>query len=116
MPPAPTPEFVTYALAQMDAAGEITCRAMFGGHTVYCGGKVVGLICDDQLFVKPTDAGRAYLGEGAAMAPAYPGAKPSFLIGAEIEDAEWLAELIRRTEAELPRPKPKPRKKRAGTP
>jgi TfoX/Sxy family transcriptional regulator of competence genes len=68
---------------------------------------VVALICDDQLFVKPTKVGKAYIGE-AAEAPPYAGAKPSYLISEDKwDDAEWLAELIRLTAAELPLPKPK---------
>ena len=44
--------------------------------------------------------------------PAYPGAKPSFLIEAKIEDSDWLSELIRITEKELPKPKPKKKPKK----
>lgn len=43
--------------------------------------------------------------------PAYPGAKPTFLIGAQIDDSEWLSELVMITAAELPAPKPKKKKK-----
>lgn len=84
---------------------------MFGGITLYSNGKVVGLICDNQLFIKPTEAGRAFIGD-PVKAPAYPGAKLSFLIQEQIEDSEWLTELIALTEKELPKPKPKKKKKR----
>ncbi len=83
---------------------------MFGGCTLYSKDKVVALICDDQLFVKPTEAGRAFIGD-VVEAPPYPGAKLSFLIEDKIEDGEWLTELITLTEAELPSPKPKKKKK-----
>ena len=43
-------------------------------------------------------------------APAYPGARLSFLIEDKLEDREWLSQLIRITEKELPEPKPKKRK------
>jgi len=43
---------------------------------------------------------------------AYPGAKPSFLIEEKIEDSDWLSELIRITEKELPKPKPKKKRKK----
>ena len=84
-------------------------RMMFGGCTLYSKGKVVGLICDDRLFIKPTDAGRAVIGE-PVMAPAYEGAKDSFLIEDRLEDREWLTELVSATEQALP--KPRPRRKR----
>ena len=99
-------KFVEYVIEQMEQAGNITYRQMFGGHTLYCGGKVVALICNNKLFVKPTTAGREFIGK-VKLSPAYPGAKPSFLIEAKIEDAEWLSELIKITEKELPKPKTK---------
>jgi hypothetical protein len=46
-------------------------------------------------------------------APPYPGAKPSLLIGDQIEDAPWLSELVRITVRELPAPKPKKRGKKS---
>ncbi|MFM6931172.1 MAG: TfoX/Sxy family protein [Novosphingobium sp.] len=98
---------VDFILGQMAAAGSISARPMFGEYGVYCDGKIVALICDDQLFVKPTKAGRAFIGT-PEEAPPYEGAKPSFLISADgLEDAEWLAELIRVSAEELPMPKPK---------
>ena len=105
-------DFVEFVVDQMRDAGAITCRAMFGGHTVYCEGKVVALICDNQLFVKPTNAGKMLIGD-VIEAPPYPGARQFFLIEEQLEDKEWLGQLIRLTETELPRPKPrpKPRKK-----
>jgi hypothetical protein len=45
-------------------------------------------------------------------APPYEGAKNSFLIEDEIEDAEWLTELFVLTERELPAPKPKTKRKK----
>ncbi len=51
-------EFVRYAAEQMCAAGEITYKKMFGEYGIYCNGKIVGLICENQLFIKITEAGR----------------------------------------------------------
>lgn len=99
-------DFVEYVVDQMEDAGVITYKKMFGEYAVYCRGKVVALVCDNQLFVKPTEAGRAFIGD-VVEAPPYPGAKPSFLIGEGMEDSDWLARLIRLTEKELPAPKPK---------
>jgi len=104
-------EFVKFVSDQVDESCEVTYRMMFGEYALYSKGKVVALICDDQLFVKPTDAGRSYIGE-VVEAPPYPGAKNSFLIGDEIEDGDWLTQLITLTEAALPAPKPKKKKKR----
>jgi len=105
------PDFIQYVCDQIDEACEISFKHMFGGTTLYSKGKVVALICDNQLFVKPTDAGRAYIGE-VTEAPAYEGSKNFFLIADEIDDAEWLTGLIRQTESVLPRPKPRKKKKK----
>jgi len=102
--------FVEYACEQMNAAGAITFRKMFGEYAIYCEGKVVALVCDNRLFVKPTAAGRE-LACHLADAPPYPGAKNYLLVGEEIEDREWLSNLIRATERELPAPKERRRKR-----
>ena len=102
--------FVDYVTDQVDDSCKLTHRMMFGGCTLYLDGKVVALICDDQLFVKPTAAGREFIGN-VVEAPAYPGAKNSFLIEDQIEDGEWLTNLLTVTAAELPLPKPRKKKK-----
>jgi TfoX/Sxy family transcriptional regulator of competence genes len=104
-------EFVEFAVDQLKGAGDITYRKMFGEDALYCKGKVVALICDNQFFVKTTEAGRAFIGD-VVEAPPYPGAKPSFLIGEQIEDKDWISNLVLLTEKELPQPKPKKKRKK----
>jgi TfoX/Sxy family transcriptional regulator of competence genes len=104
-------EFVQYVVDQIDASADMRSRAMFGGYTLYSHDKVVALICDTQLFIKPTEAGRSFIGK-VVEAPPYPGAKNFLLIGDRIDDAEWLTRLIAVTEAELPKPKPRKKKKK----
>src|SRR5512138_2546087 len=96
--------FVEFIVDQLRDAGTVRYRKMFGKYALYCEEKVVALICDNQLFVKPTAGGKAYIGD-AVEAPAYPGAKMSYLIEEKYEDAEWLSGLIRITQMELPAPK-----------
>ena len=104
-------QFVDFVLDQIENAGEISARKMFGEYGIYSDGKMFGLICDNKLFIKPTNAGRAFITE-VVEAPPYPGAKPSFLIEDQIEDREWLSELVRISVKELPKPKPKKKKKK----
>ena len=102
---------IAYLLDQLAGAGPVSARKMFGEYALYCDGRVVALVCDDDLYLKPTAAGRARLG-AVEEAPPYPGAKPCFLIpGDRWDDGDWLSELFRRSAAELPLPKPKPKKK-----
>ncbi|ACV25615.1 TfoX/Sxy family protein [Kangiella koreensis] len=102
-------EFVEFVVEQIADECETTFRKMFGEYALYSKGKVVALICDNQLFIKPTVAGKEFIGD-YVEAPAYPGAKPSLLIEDQIEESEWLTQLIRITERELPTPKPKKKK------
>ncbi len=98
---------VDYILEQSAGAGEMTAKKMFGEYGIYCDGKVMAFMANDMLFIKPTEAGRAYLGE-VTEAEAYPGSKMYFLIdGDRWDDAEWMAGLVRATADELPAPKPK---------
>ncbi len=103
--------FVEFVVEQMGDAGPISYRKMFGEYGIYCNGKIVALVCDNRLFVKPTEAGRRFIGD-VVEAPAYPGARPSFLIEEQIEDREWLSHLISISAKELPEPKKKKKKRR----
>ena len=100
-----------YIVEQLAGTG-VTARKMFGEFGLFHEGKMVALICDDQLYVKPTGAGRAFLGDCPEGQP-YPRAKPHFQIpGERWEDSEWLTKLIELTAADLPPPKKKLRKAR----
>lgn len=104
-------KFVDFVIEQIENAGEITAKKMFGEYGIYSDGKIFGVICDNKLFIRPTKSGREFIGN-VIEAPAYPGAKPSFLIEDKIEDREWLSELVRISVKELPEPKPKRKKKK----
>ena len=98
---------VDFIVEQTAGAGRVSAKKMFGEYGLFCDGKMVAIIADDQLFVKPTAAGRDFLGTVEELPP-YPGAKVYFFIsGDEWDDSERLVELIRRTCAELPLPKKK---------
>ena len=98
---------VDFIVEQIAGAGTVSARSMFGEYGLYCDGKMVAIIGDEQLFLRPTSAGRAFATEAEDVSP-YPGAKPHLLIDAERwDDGEWMTELVRLTCAELPLPKPK---------
>jgi TfoX/Sxy family transcriptional regulator of competence genes len=103
-------EFVTFVCEQLRGAGEISSKRMFGEAAVYLNGKVVGLVCDNQLFLKATEPGRARIGS-PVEAPPFPGANNWFLM-TDLDDPEFLADLVRATAAALPAPTVKAKKKR----
>ena len=53
---------VAFIVERLAAAGDVSAKPMFGEYGVYCDGRMVALVCDDQLFVKPTPGGRAFAG------------------------------------------------------
>ena len=104
---------IAFLLDQLSGLGEASAKKMFREYCLYLSGKPVGLVCDDQLYLKPTKSGQAIL-ENVVEGSPYPGAKSHLLITPDQwEDGEWLCNLVRTTAKELPLPKPKRKKSRA---
>lgn len=106
-------DFVRFVCEQAGLDDRLTYRKMFGEYAVYLDGKVVALVCDNQLFVKPTVRGRALLREPDEQRP-FPEAKLYFRLSAELDDRELLQRVLVATAQEVPEPKLRvPRKKAA---
>jgi TfoX/Sxy family transcriptional regulator of competence genes len=102
---------VDFIVEQSSATQTVLAKKMFGEYGIFCGEKMVALVCDDALFVKPTPGGKAFVGDCAEGSP-YPGAKPCFIIsGEKWDDRDWLSQLIGITAFQLPAPKKKAPKK-----
>ena len=87
----------------------IRVRNMFGEYALYVGEKVVGLVCDDKLFIKITDASTALVRTHDLALP-YPGAKDQYRIDEnDWDDREYMTELLLATADSLPLPRPKKR-------
>lgn len=110
------PDFVQYVVDQCSGAGEVSVRKMFGDYGLYCLSdrdraddmvipKIVGLISDNALYIKPTEAGKQLL-RSEVMRPPYEGAKPYCYIE-EVDDHDYLSALVRATCDALPAPKSK---------
>ncbi len=94
-----------YILDQLISVDNVSVRKMFGEYALYCDGKVVGLVCDDTLYIKITEQGKIFTGKYYQEGSAYKGAKTSIVIDEGLEDREWLSELVRITAENLPLPK-----------
>ncbi|MBC3919332.1 TfoX/Sxy family protein [Undibacterium sp. CY18W] len=102
--------FVEFILDQLSACDDVIAKKMFGEYALYMSGKMFALICDDQLFIKPTTAGRELLGTTTEVPP-YPQARPWYLIDSDLlENRDDLAALARATAAALPMPVKKAKK------
>lgn len=100
---ASSKDFVQYIIDQCSKAGEIAVKKMMGDYCIYCNGILFGLICDSNLYVKVTDPGRKVLKE-VVLRPPYPGAKDYFYV-ADVDDSDYLVELVKVTLPALPVPK-----------
>ena len=103
---------VTHMLDCLSDQPGFSAKRMFGEYALYLNGKVVALICDDQLFVRPTP-GAIALATGAVLAPPYHTAKPHLLLTDLLDDPDALTSILRAVAAEVPAPKPKKPKKGA---
>ncbi len=102
---------VAYILDQLTPL-PVRARAMFGEYGLYCDEKIVALICDDTLFIKPTAISAEFFTE-ADLAPPYKGAKDYYAVPADrLDDHAWLQEVVSRSAELLPLPKPKTRRGR----
>ncbi len=97
-------EFVEYVAEQMQQAGSIRSKKMFGEYGLYCDGVFFAVICDDQLFVKITPQGEAAFPD-LPKAPPCSGARDYFLVE-DVDDRDQLTRLVRITcEALMLQPK-----------
>jgi DNA transformation protein len=77
-----SPGFEAFAVDLLSPVGPVRARAMFGGHGIYCGEVMIGLVDDDELFLKTDEQTRdrfleagcrrwVYTGGGRAMETSY---------------------------------------------
>jgi len=105
-----TEDFVDYVVGQIALSNRLTRRKMFGEYALYLDEKVVALVCDNSLFVKPSPSARD-LAPGLPQRPPYPGAKPYPVADELLDDSGAMQRLIVATAALMPPPEPaKPRK------
>ena len=84
----------------------LSARKMFGEYALYLDGKVVALVCDDQLFLKATPGAQAALPD-CPTAPPYPGAKPHLLVTDALDDPETVIAALKAIATDLLAPKPR---------
>ena len=101
-------DFVQYIVDQCSGAGVITVRKMMGDYCIYCNGVLFGLICDNNFYVKVTEAGEAVLEEVDLRQP-YEGAKDYFFVS-NVDNRDYLEDIVKATLPELLSPKAKSRK------
>ena len=102
---ASTKEYLDFILEQLSDLDEITYKAMMGEYIIYYRGKIVGGIYDDRFLVKNVSAARDKMPEADLELP-YEGAKEMLLVD-DVDNKEFLRDLLEAMYDELPAPKKK---------
>ena len=101
-------EYLDFILEQLSGLEGITFKPMMGEYILYLRGKIVGGIYDDRFLVKPTKSVMAMMPDADRELP-YEGAKEMLLVD-NVDNREFLNELLTAMFDELPAPKPKKHK------
>ncbi len=98
-------EYLEFVLDQLSALNGISYKAMMGEFILYYQGKIIGGIYDDRLLVKPTKTAKQMMPDALLEIP-YDGAKEMILVD-DIDNREFLCNLLKAMADELPEPKKK---------
>ena len=102
---ATSKEYMEFIIGQLSGLDGIATRAMMGEYIIYYRGKIVGGIYDDRFLVKPTKSTAALMPDAEMEIP-YEGAKEMLLVD-NVDNPEFLQELLEAMYDELPAPKKK---------
>ena len=102
---ASSKDYLEYILDQLSGLDDISYRAMMGEYIIYYRGKIIGGIYDDRFLVKPVKSAVAMMPDADLELP-YEGAKEMLLVD-DVENREFLRELLDAMCDELPAPKKK---------
>lgn len=100
---ASTKEYLEYVLEQLSDLDDITYRAMMGEYIIYYRGKIIGGIYDNRFLLKPVKSAMEMMPDADMELP-YDGAKEMILVS-DVDDSEFLCELLKSMYDELPAPK-----------
>lgn len=102
---ASSKDYLEFVLDQLSTLDDISYKAMMGEYIIYYQGKIIGGIYDDRFLVKPTKSAKQLMPEAQYETP-YDGAKEMILV-ADIDNRDFLNELLNVMVDELPAPKKK---------
>ena len=102
---ASSKEYLDFVLEQLSELDDISYKAMMGEYIIYYRGKIIGGVYDDRFLVKPVNSAKSMMPESELELP-YEGAKEMLLVD-NIENKEFLKELLDGMYNELPTPKKK---------
>ena len=105
---ASSKEYLDFILEQLSGLEGITFKPMMGEYILYMRGRIIGGIYDDRFLVKPVKSAAAMMPDADRELP-YDGAKEMLLVD-NVDNREFLKELLTAMFDELPAPKQKKQK------
>jgi TfoX/Sxy family transcriptional regulator of competence genes len=102
---ASSKEYLDFIMEQLSGLEDVSWKAMMGEYIIYYRGRIVGGIYDDRFLVKPVKSAVAMM-PSADMELPYEGAKEMLLVD-NVENRDFLRELVEAMYDELPAPKKK---------
>jgi len=106
---ATTKEFHDNIVDCLRRVGDVSTRKMMGEYCVYYKGKLVGDICDNCLFLKPTESVLRLMPDAERGYP-YEGSRTLMVMVDDVENTQLMAEVLEAMVQELPEPKKKKKK------
>ncbi len=97
-------EFNEYVRDRFSEFGDIVIKSMMGGYLVYFNGKLIGDICNNELFLKRTRISDRLLADSELRYP-YEGSKTLMYVFDSLEDRVLILELLNGMYSELPEKK-----------
>ena len=101
-----TKEYLNFVLEQLSPITGITHRAMMGEYIIYINDKILGGIYDNRFMIKETPTALSIMPSVKKELP-YNGAKKEMLLIEDLDDKDFLKDLIEKIYPELPLPKKK---------
>ena len=95
-------EYVRYSFSK---SGDIVIKSMMDGYLVYFNGKLIGDICNNELFLKRTPTSDRLLADSELCYP-YEDSKTLMHVFDSFDDKALILELLDGMYAELPEKKP----------
>jgi TfoX/Sxy family transcriptional regulator of competence genes len=102
---ASSKEYLDFIMEQLSGLEDVSWKAMMGEYIIYHRGRIVGGIYDDRFLVKPVKSAVAMMPSAGRELP-YEGAKEMLLVD-NVENRDFLRELLEAMYDELPAPKKK---------
>lgn len=100
-------DFVNFVMDQIDGAGIISSKKMFGEYMIYVNQKPIILICENTAYVKKIDCVKELLETEETGYP-YKGAKEHYIL--DVDNGETAKDIVKALEKITPIPKKRVKK------